>query len=76
MTIEDIEQLTGGSTPHFALQIRNRISALIAELPAEDPVRAAGERQIARLEALSTSGQGVGEAADTLETPLPSLHLS
>ena len=32
-TVEDVRQLMGASTPHFALQLRNRIAALIAESP-------------------------------------------
>ncbi len=73
VTIEDIHQLSGASTPHFALQIRNRIAALIAPLPPEHPARIAGEREIARLEQLGRSGQAFGEAAATGEPHLPSL---
>lgn len=72
-TVEDIRQLMGASTPHFALQIRNRIRALIAGLPADHPARLLGEREIARLEHLSRSGQDVGEASHTGEAHLPSL---
>ena len=53
MTVEDIRALAGPSTPHFALQVRNRIRRLIAALPAGDPVRREGETQIARLEELA-----------------------
>ena len=53
VTIEDIRALAGPSTPHFALQVRNRIRRLIDGLPADDPVRREGERQIARLEELA-----------------------
>ena len=49
ITIEDIRALAGPSTPHFALQIRNRIARLIEPLAADDPARVEGERQIARL---------------------------
>ncbi len=52
-TIEDIRSLSAPSTPHFALQVRNRIEALIERLPADDPARAEGERQIARLNRLA-----------------------
>jgi len=48
-TVDDIRALVAPSTPHFALQIRNRIAALIERLPADDPARIEGERQIARL---------------------------
>jgi hypothetical protein len=53
VTIEDIRALAGPSTPHFALQIRNRIERLIEGLPQNDSVRQEGERQIARLEELA-----------------------
>jgi len=53
VTVEDIRALAGPSTPHFALQVRNRIRRLIEALPADDPVRREGERQIARLEDLA-----------------------
>ena len=52
-TPEDIRALAGPSTPHFALQIRNRIRRLIAPLAAGHPARIEGERQIARLEELA-----------------------
>jgi hypothetical protein len=53
VTPEDIRALAGPSTPHFALQIRNRIRRLIEPLPPEHPARLEGERQIARLEDLA-----------------------
>jgi hypothetical protein len=53
VTVEDIRALAGPSTPHFALQVRNRIRRLIEGLPDEDPVRREGEIQIARLEELA-----------------------
>ncbi|MCB0866640.1 MAG: hypothetical protein KDB58_13080 [Solirubrobacterales bacterium] len=52
-TAEDIRALAGPSTPHFALQIRNRIATLVERLPADDPARVEGERQIARLNELA-----------------------
>ena len=52
-TVEDIRALAGPATPHFALQIRNRIAALIERLPADDPVRIEGGRQIVRLTELA-----------------------
>jgi hypothetical protein len=53
VTPEDIRALAGPSTPHFALQVRNRIRRLIEPLPAGHPARLEGERQIARLEDLA-----------------------
>jgi hypothetical protein len=61
ITIDDIRALAGPATPHFSLQIRNRIAKLIQGLPAGDPVRAEGERQIERLTELSAhSGEPRG----------------
>lgn len=53
VTAEDIRALAGASTPHFALQVRNRIRRLIEPLAAEDPARREGERKIAELEELA-----------------------
>jgi hypothetical protein len=61
--VEDIRALAGPVTPHFALQVRNRIRRLIGPLPADDPARKEGERQIVRLEELARhSGEprGIG----------------
>ena len=63
ITVDDIRALAGPATPHFALQVRNRIRRLIESLPEDDPARQEGERQIARLEQLATySGdpRGIG----------------
>jgi hypothetical protein len=61
ITIEDIRSLAGPATPHFSLQIRNRIKKLIEGLPANHPARAEGERQIERLTELSAhSGEPRG----------------
>jgi hypothetical protein len=61
VTVEDIRALTGAATPHFALQVRNRIRRLIAPLPEEHPARAEGERAIAQLEELANhSGEPRG----------------
>jgi hypothetical protein len=75
VSVEDVRQLMGASTPHFALQLRNRIANLIAGLPAEHPARAEGEREIARLQQLGLSGETRGEGAGDGERPLPSLDL-
>jgi hypothetical protein len=53
VTAEDIRALAGASTPHFALQVRNRIRRLIESLPADHPGRIEGERRIAELEELA-----------------------
>ncbi len=53
VSAEDIRALAGASTPHFALQVRNRIRRLIEPLAPDDPARAEGERKIAELEELA-----------------------
>ena len=59
-TIEDVRQLMGASTPHFALQIRNRIANLVGGLPDGHPARLEGEREIARLETLAYGSERRG----------------
>ena len=49
ITVEDIRALAGPSTPHFALQIRDRIRRLIEPLPVDHPAKTEGLRQIDRL---------------------------
>jgi hypothetical protein len=76
VTLEDVRQLMGASTPHFALQLRNRIAKLIAPLAPDHRARVEGEREIARLEQLGLSGETRGEGAAEGERPLPSLSLT
>ena len=59
-TVEDVRQLMGASTPHFALQIRNRIRRLISDLPAEHPARVEGEREMRRLDAIALGSERRG----------------
>jgi len=76
VTVKDVRQLMGASTPHFALQLRNRIAALIADLPPEHPARVEGEREIARLQRLGSHGETRGAGRELGERPLPSLDLA
>jgi hypothetical protein len=59
-TMEDLRQLMGASTPHFALHLRNRIRVLIDGLPESHPVRVEGQREIARLEELARGSERRG----------------
>jgi hypothetical protein len=52
-TKDDIDSLVGAATPHFAMQIRARVRALIRDLPEDNPVRRHGDEQIALLERLA-----------------------
>jgi len=73
VTVEDIRQLMGASTPHFALQLRERIAKLIAGLPDGHPARLEGEREIARLQRLGFAGEIRGQSGPPGELALPSL---
>lgn len=72
-TVEDVRSLIGASTPHFALQLRNRIRNLIGDLPAGHPARVEGERALARLETIAVEGEHRGHAVQG-EPELPSLR--
>ena len=75
VTVDDVRQLMGSSTPHFALQLRTRIQRLIARLPADDPARQLGEQEIARLERLAFDGEVRGEGFQEGQRALPSVSL-
>lgn len=64
VTVEDVRELMGASTPHFALQLRERIARLISGLPPEHPARVEGEREIARLQLLGQDGETRGEPGE------------
>lgn len=70
-TVEDVHQLMGASTPHFAMHLRNRIRTLIAGLPADHPARVEGEREIARLDQLALGSERRGPIQEH-EQGLPS----
>ena len=73
VTLDDLRQLMGASTPHFALQLRTRIRRLIAGLEPDDPVFLQGTREIARLEGIAFTGEVRGEDAQDGVRSLPSV---
>ena len=73
VTVDDVRQLMGASTPHFALQLRERIRTLIRDLPPDHPARVEGEREIARLDQLAVAGEVRGHGPEDELDPLPSL---
>jgi hypothetical protein len=73
VTVDDVRQLMGASTPHFALQLRERIRALIRDLPVDHPARIEGEREIVRLDRLAFVGEVRGTDAEPGMEPLPSV---
>jgi hypothetical protein len=72
-TVEDVRELIGPSTPHFAPHIRNRIRNLIAGLPEGHPARVEGEMHIERLERIAFEGERRGPAREG-ERELPSVR--
>jgi hypothetical protein len=72
-TVDDIRALAHASTPHFALQLRNRVRHLIAGLPEDHPARLEGERTIAQLDQIAYGGELRGPA-QVDERPLPSIR--
>jgi hypothetical protein len=66
-TRDDIDALVGPATPHFAMQIRARVRALIRNLPDDHPVRQYGDEQIELLERLAFSSSKAAEGP--LEPP-------
>ena len=74
VTVEDIRELVGPATPHFALQLRDRVRRLIDPLSPDDPARIEGERAIQELERIARDGQISGPVQKN-ELPLPSLRL-
>ncbi len=74
VTLEDVQVLMGASTPHFALQLRARIRALIRDLPADDPARIEGELEIVRLDQIAFAGEVRGHPAEDGLAPLASLE--
>ncbi len=74
VTLDDVRQLMGASTPHFALQLRERIRTLIRSLPGEHPARVEGEREIVRLDRIAVAGEIRGLPAEPGFEPLPSVE--
>jgi hypothetical protein len=72
-TVEDIETLLAASTPHFALQLRERIARLIRDLPPDDPAWIAGVRAKAALELLAFTGEQRGGPTPPDLPPLKSV---
>lgn len=61
ITVEDVRALTAAATPHFALQVRNRLRRLIEPLAADHPARLEAELKIVELETISrNSGETRG----------------
>ena len=69
-TVDDVDELVGPATPHFAMQIRARVRDLVRDLPADHPVRRYADEKIAAPRAPRVrdleGGGGAGRAAARL----------
>jgi hypothetical protein len=72
---EELARMVGAATPHFALQIRDRVLAYAAALPADDPRRDELSEHVRRLDALATGGEA-GSAGQAELPARPSLDLA
>jgi hypothetical protein len=52
-TVDDVDELVGPATPHFAMQIRARVRDLVRDLPPDHPVRRDAQEKIELLERLA-----------------------
>ena len=52
-TVDDVDELVGPATPHFAMQIRARVRDLVRNLPADHTVRRYADEKIQLLERLA-----------------------
>lgn len=58
---DELAQLVGAATPHFALQARERVRGYLDRLPEGHPRRAELERHVAHLDALAVDGEAGSE---------------
>jgi hypothetical protein len=69
-TRDDVDELVGPATPHFAYQLRARVRELVQDLPEDDEVRRYGEEQMELLDRLghasSKADEGPRVARDRL----------
>ncbi len=53
----ELAQMVGAATPHFALQIRDRVHAFAQSLPADHARQTELSAHVARLESLALGGE-------------------
>jgi hypothetical protein len=68
----ELQQMVGAATPHFALQIRERVGSYLAQLTDDDPRRMTLIAQMDHLEALASGGE-TGHAGQAELPSRPSL---
>jgi len=77
LTVEEVRALVGASTPHFALQLRERLERLLELMAPDHPAAAYARAERDRLAQLALRGEDRDERPPALqledEPPLPSL---
>jgi hypothetical protein len=63
---DELRQLVGAATPHFAFQARDRIASLAESLPPDHPRQAELAAHLARLDALGYEGESAGVSSPDL----------
>ena len=63
-TRDDVDELVGPATPHFAMQLRARVRALVRDLPGDHPVRRYANEKIALLERLAYASSKAEEGPE------------
>lgn len=66
VTRDDIDQLVGPATPHFAYQLRARIEELVSDLPEDHDVR---RYAVEKMELLDRLGHASSRAEDGAVEP-------
>jgi hypothetical protein len=69
-TKDDVDELVGPATPHFAMQLRARVRALVRDLPDDHPVRQYANEKIALLEQLAYASSKAEEGPEEPPTRL------
>ena len=69
-TKDDVDELVGPATPHFAMQLRARVRALVRDLPEDHPVRQYANENIALLERLAYASSKAEEGPEEPPTRL------
>lgn len=69
---DELAQLVGAATPHFAFQARDRVAAYAAALPPDHPRQAELAAHLVRLDRLGYEGESAGVVTPDLP-PRPSV---
>jgi hypothetical protein len=63
---DELAQLVGAATPHFAFQVRDRVAQFAAALPPDHPRQAELAAHLDRLDRLGREGEGGAVSAPDL----------